>query len=110
MVRPNRLAVTRPLVMSSVNGFIRAEAGQPFDECLPSEHGGVLATSKEYRCHFMELIRVVGHGFAAVADLRGGMVKRPIWHRVGFHQLAASGPSEGVAQGVEVEIDGPVPA
>ncbi len=102
---PSRLM--RFCIGAQMKGFTRAEARQPFDESLPSEHGGVLATSKEYCGHFMELIRIVGHGFAAVADLRRGMVKRPICHRVGFHQLAAGGPSESVAEGVEVEIDGP---
>ena len=48
-----------------------------------------------------------GHRFAAVADLRGGMVKWPICDWVGFHELAARGPSECVAEGVEVEVDSP---
>ena len=77
---------------AQAQGFTGAEPGQPLNERLPSEHGGVLATGKEYCCQFMELIRIVRHGFAAVADLRRGMIKRPICHWVGFHHLAAGAP------------------
>ena len=87
---PSRLMRLR--IGAQAEGFTSAESGQPLDERLPSEHGGVLATGKEYCCQFMELIRIVRHGFAAVADLRRGMIKRPICHWVGFHHLAAGGP------------------